>query len=267
MTAAFFLERRRKRIKDSFPVSMDELAELEALGSLLLLDRFQTRVYPEILASNSAAALNLSGVFHPLLDRSKVVANDFTFAAGKSLGLLTGSNMSGKSTFLRTVGVNQLLANMGAPVFAEVLQTAPLRIQTCIEVSDSLRDGFSYFYAEVRQLKSILEGVRESAPVLFLIDEIFRGTNNRERQIGSRAVIRSLAQSRSSLGFVSTHDLELVSLETSSPRIVNLHFREDIDAAGKMVFSYHLRSGPCPTTNALKIMQAEGIDLTGAEEA
>ena len=267
MTAAFFLERRRKRIKDSFPVSMDELAELEALGSLLLLDRFQTRVYPEILACNSAAALNLSGVFHPLLDRSKVVANDFTFAAGKSLGLLTGSNMSGKSTFLRTVGVNQLLANMGAPVFAEALQTAPLRIQTCIEVSDSLRDGFSYFYAEVRQLKSILEGVRESAPVLFLIDEIFRGTNNRERQIGSRAVIRSLAQSRSSLGFVSTHDLELVSLETSSPRIVNLHFREDIDVAGKMVFSYHLRSGPCPTTNALKIMQAEGIDLTGAEEA
>jgi DNA mismatch repair ATPase MutS len=180
------------------------------------------------------------------------------------LGLLTGSNMSGKSTFLRTVGVNQLLANMGAPVFAEEFVTRPLRIETCIEVSDSLRDGFSYFYAEVRKLKSILKAADQGEPVLFLVDEIFRGTNNRERQIGSRAVIKSLARPPGAMGFISTHDLELTSLETSSPTLMNLHFREDIDDRGKMVFSYHLRHGPCPTTNALKIMQAEGIELEEA---
>ena len=267
ITAAFFLERRRKRIQNTFPVCMSELAEFEALGSLVILDRYQTRVYPVV--QEGAHSLDLKAVFHPLLDRKKVVANDFAFAGGKSLGLLTGSNMSGKSTFLRTVGLNQILANIGAPVFADAMTTAPLKIETCIEVSDSLRDGFSYFYAEVRRLRDILSSATSDLagqPVLYLIDEIFRGTNNRERQIGSRAVIRSLASSRTAIGFVSTHDLELVSLETTSPRILNLHFREDIDAAGKMVFSYHLRPGPCPTTNALKIMQAEGIDLTGAED-
>ena len=267
MTAAFALEMRRQKIHASFPVCMAELAEFEAIGSLLIFDLYQTQIYPEILETNSSAALRFEGLFHPLLDRVKVVPNSFTFPHGKSLGLLTGSNMSGKSTFLRTVGVNQLLANMGAPIFGENMQTIPLKIETCIEVSDSLRDGFSYFYAEVRRLKTILAAATLDQPVLFLIDEIFRGTNNRERQIGSRAVIRSLAKSKNSTGFVSTHDLELVSLEDSSPKVLNLHFREDIDAAGKMVFSYHLRPGPCPTTNALKIMQAEGIDLTGAELA
>lgn len=264
LTAAFFLERRRRRIENSFPVCMAELAELEALGCLVLLDHYQTQTYPTVRAHGAQGAVEFRGLFHPLLDREKVVANDFAFPPSKSTGLLTGSNMSGKSTFLRTVGLNQLLANIGGPVFGTSMTTTPLKIETCIEVSDSLRDGVSYFYAEVRRLKAILDDASGPRPVLYLIDEIFRGTNNRERQIGSRAVIQTLASSKSSLGFVSTHDLELVTLETTSPRCMNLHFREDIDPSGKMVFSYHLRPGPCPTTNALKIMQAEGIDLSNA---
>jgi DNA mismatch repair ATPase MutS len=147
---------------------------------------------------------------------------------------------------------------MGAPVFARRFATRPLAIESCIEVSDSLRDGFSYFYAEVRRLKALLDATR-ARPSLFLIDEIFRGTNNRERQIGSRAVIETLAQAQGSEGFVSTHDLELTSLE--GEHVVNLHFREEISPVGEMTFTYRLQKGASPTTNALRIMQLEGLPV------
>lgn len=259
MTSIFFLEKRRLQIAQSFPQVVEELSELEVFGSLLIFDRYQTQSYPEFATTPTLECVE---VFHPLLERHRAVANNFAFPAGKSLGLLTGSNMSGKSTFLRTLGINQILANMGAPVFAKKYLTVPLKIETCIEVSDSLRDGYSYFYAEVRRLKAILESARTQTPVLFLIDEIFRGTNNRERQIGSKAVIRGLAREPLALGFVSTHDLELTHLAESLPSLVNLHFREDIDENGTMRFFYHLKEGPCPTTNALRIMEAEGIDVS-----
>lgn len=258
VVSVYFLERLRKKMAQDFPACVEELSEFEVLGSLLIFDRYQTQCYSEF---SSERALKCQNVFHPLLDRSRAVANDFEFPGAKSLGLLTGSNMSGKSTFLRTLGVNQTLANMGAPVFADHFVTVPLQIETCIEVSDSLRDGYSYFYAEVRRLKDILNTAASGKPVLYLIDEIFRGTNNRERQIGSRAVIQTLAQEKSAMGFISTHDLELTALEKSNPTLLNLHFREDIDESGKMIFHYHLRSGPCPTTNALRIMAAEGIKV------
>lgn len=257
ITGTYFLERRRRIMAETFPACLDELNEFEALGSLLLLDRHQTRTYPEF---SDAPALRLQRMFHPLLARAKTVANDFEFRDGKTLGLLTGSNMSGKSTFLRTVGLNQILANIGAPVFAASFTTHPFRVETCIEVSDSLRDGFSYFYAEVRRLKALLDQADSGEPILFLVDEIFRGTNNHERQIGSRAVIRSLARRQASRGFISTHDLELTTLETTELTLINLHFREDMQE-GRMIFTYRLHSGPCPTTNALKIMQLEGIQI------
>jgi hypothetical protein len=258
VVSVFFLERLRQKMAQDFPPCVDELAEFEVFGSLLIFDKYQTQTYPEL---QQKTVLQCRQVFHPLIDRTKVVANDFDFPTGKSLGLLTGSNMSGKSTFLRTLGINQVLANMGAPVFAEGMNTLPLKIETCIEVTDSLRDGYSYFYAEVRRLRDILQTAATKMPVLFLIDEIFRGTNNRERQIGSQAVIRTLAHETTALGFISTHDLELTTLDTTTPTLLNLHFREDIDAAGKMIFTYRLKQGPCPTTNALKIMEAEGIKL------
>lgn len=257
LLGSFLLERRRRQLAETFPHCLGELAEYEALASLAVLERFQTRTYPHV---GPHSRFECQKIFHPLVDRNRVVANDFVFPEGKSLGLLTGSNMSGKSTFLRTLGLNQTLAGMGAPVFAESFSTRPLRIGTCIEVSDSLRDGFSYFYAEVRRLKTLLSGATAGEPILYLIDEIFRGTNNRERQIGSRAVIRTLARAPQALGFVSTHDLELTALEDSTPAVLNLHFREEI-RNGEMFFTYKLHPGPCPTTNALKIMEAEGIEI------
>jgi DNA mismatch repair ATPase MutS len=189
------------------------------------------------------------------------VGNDFTLERLGELVIITGSNMSGKSTFLRTVGVNLCLAFSGAPVPASAWCTMPFRLFTCITVSDSVTDGISYFYAEVRRLKALLEALHEAHPypLFFLIDEIFRGTNNRERHIGSRAYIQALTGGYG-VGLVSTHDLELVKLEHEMGGIRNVHFREAI-AAGRMIFDYQLRPGPCPTTNALQIMRLAGLPV------
>ncbi|MES2855092.1 MAG: DNA mismatch repair protein MutS, partial [Bdellovibrionota bacterium] len=170
-TGTHLLERRRRKIAESFPNCLRELAQLEVLGTLVLFAKYQTSTFPGLTGNH----LSFKGLYHPLVDRTAVIENDFEFPADKSLGLITGSNMSGKSTFLRTVGLNQCLANMGAPVFADQFATRPQMIESCIEVSDSLRDGFSYFYSEVRRLKAVLQEVGSGRPVLYLIDEIFRG--------------------------------------------------------------------------------------------
>ena len=135
---------------------------------------------------------------HPLLPELVRVGNDFETTGLGEIALITGSNMSGKSTFLRTVGLNLCLAYCGAPVCAAHMQIAPLRLFTCMAVSDSVTDGISFFYAEVKRLKELLHELQrvEGPPLFFLVDEIFRGTNNRERLIGSRAYIRALAQER-----------------------------------------------------------------------
>jgi DNA mismatch repair ATPase MutS len=132
---------------------------------------------------------------------------------------------------------------------------------TCIKVSDSVQDGLSYFYAEVKRLQALSAATRvdDELPVLFLIDEIFRGTNSRERLIGSRSYIRAMSQS-SAMGLVATHDLELIRLADEIKGVANLHFREEV-SDGRMVFDYRLRPGPCPTTNALVIMRLEGLPV------
>lgn len=136
-----------------------------------------------------------------------------------------------------------------------------LRLFATIRVADSLSDGFSFFYAEVRRLSQLLTALNAPGerPLLFLIDEIFRGTNNRERLIGSRAYIQALAEG-SGLGAIATHDLELVQLAEDTAKIQNVHFRDAV-VDGRMVFDYKLHPGPCPTTNALKIMQLAGLPI------
>ena len=173
--------------------------------------------------------------------------------------LMTGSNMSGKSTFLRTIGINQVLANMGAPVFASSFTTFPFRLRSCIRVSDSIEQGFSYFYAEVQRLKSVLSDADREPPVLYLIDEIFRGTNNRERLVGSQSVIKHLIGTPA-IGFVTTHDLELTQIADANPQAHNYHFKDEA-RDNQMFFSYQLQDGPSPTTNALKIMKQAGLPI------
>jgi DNA mismatch repair ATPase MutS len=169
--------------------------------------------------------------------------------------------MAGKSTFIKTIGVNLCLAYAGGPVNALSFQCQLLRLHTCIRISDSITDGFSYFYAEVKCLKRLLELIREkdAPPLLYIVDEIFRGTNNVERLIGSRALIQSLIGANG-CGLIATHDLELAGLSKNNAQVQNYHFRDSVDL-GKLVFDYQLKKGPSPTTNALTIMEMEGLPV------
>jgi MutS domain V len=247
------------------PVWLETWYELEALNALANFGYMNPDgVFPNIVApaeGTKSPVFLARDMQHPLLPDDTRVGNDFTLERLGEVVIITGSNMSGKSTFLRTVGVNLCLAFNGAPVPASTWHTMPFRLFTCITVSDSVTDGMSYFYAEVRRLKALLDALQEAHPypLFFLIDEIFRGTNNRERHIGSRAYIQALAGGYG-VGIVSTHDLDLVKLDHEIEGIHNAHFREDV-AGGQMVFDYKLRPGPCPTTNALQIMRLAGLPL------
>ncbi len=241
-----------------------------AMDALMALANFAALnpeyTFPQLYQYPSAKGLPLlsaSALGHPLIAAHAKVCNDFEISELGQIDLISGSNMSGKSTFLRTVGINLVLAYSGAPVDASRMDSAIMRVYTSIQVLDSLSDGFSYFYAEVRRLKRLLLSLqeKEKPPVFYLIDEIFRGTNNHERRIGSQAYIRALAKAAGS-GVISTHDLELTRLAETNPRIHNFHFRDDV-LDGKMSFDYRLRQGPSPSTNALKIMQIEGLPVDG----
>ena len=259
---SYRLEKLKNEIRELLPRWLDAWYELEALNSLAnfawLNPDYQ---FPEIVSNQTSFIAE--GLGHPLIKPDNKVCNDFVLDEESRIVILTGSNMAGKSTFLRSIGLNTCLANTGAPVNATRLQLSLFTLFTCIKVSDSVQDGLSYFYAEVRRLKLLLAAVQESGtsvPILFLIDEIFRGTNNRERHIGSEAFISALAGQSATRGLIATHDLELTSLESKIAGIRNFHFREEI-GDGRMVFDYMLRPGPCPTTNALKIMSIEGLPV------
>lgn len=256
----------KARIAKYLPGWLEVWFELEALSSLAAFTYLNPDyVFPEF--EDSASKEDKTIVFrarelgHPLIPDEQKVCNNFALNDLGEIIIITGSNMAGKSSFLRTLGVNLRLAYAGGPVNAASLQTSLFRLFSCIRVNDSVTDGYSYFYAEVRRLKALLDELERPAelPLFFLIDEIFRGTNNRERLIGSRAYLRALL-GKNGVGIVSTHDLELVKLADESAAIKNYHFREDV-IEGQMVFDYKLRPGPCPTTNALKIMRLAGLPV------
>jgi DNA mismatch repair ATPase MutS len=257
---SYRLELVKKEIAHLLPRWLDAWHELESLNSLANFAYLNpSYVFPERIAAADRFVARSLG--HPLLKPGWKVCNDFELDQHQRIVILTGSNMAGKSTFLRTVGVNLALAYAGAPVNAASMQTSLFRLFTCIKVSDSVQDGLSYFYAEVKRLQALLAATEtdDGLPLLFLIDEIFRGTNSRERLIGSRSYIRELSQRRS-MGLVATHDLELIKLADEIKGVTNYHFREEV-SNGRMVFDYRLRPGPCPTTNALKIMRLEGLPV------
>ncbi len=264
---AWQLERCRIELTGRLPLWLDAWYELEALSSLANLAYLNPGyTFPEIAGreegeAGEPALFEAKELGHPLIRHEEKVCNDFGVGTLGAINLITGSNMSGKSTFLRTVGINLILAYAGGPVNAQNLKTAVFRLHTCIRISDSVTDGVSYFYAEVKCLKALLSELKQidQRPLFYLIDEIFRGTNNRERLIGSQAYIGSLVGEQG-LGLISTHDLELVNLAEKEPRIRNLHFSDDV-AGGRMSFEYKLRPGPSPTTNALRIMRLEGLPV------
>ncbi len=264
----FFFAMRLQKQKDDLarllPRWLQVWFELEAANSLACFNWLHPDYATPVLEAGMAG-LAAEGLGHPLIPSRQRVCNDFSLIGLGRIVIVTGSNMAGKSTFLRTVGINLCLAQAGAAVCARSLHCSPFRLSACIRVSDSLADGFSYFYAEVRRLKGMLDELARAdrIPLLFLIDEIFKGTNNRERLIGSRSFIRALVN-RNGLGLISTHDLDLVRLSEELESVSNRHFREEV-IDGRMRFDYVLREGPCPTTNALEIMRLEGLPVEGAD--
>lgn len=258
---AFFAARARTQIAHTLPEwvrVVHELDALIALGNFAALhpDAAFPELRMDVLPIFAAQKLG-----HPLLAAHMRVTNDFEIQSLGEVEILTGSNMSGKSTWLKAIGINFCLAYAGAPVIAEKFIAQPFRLHTCLRITDSIVDGFSFFYAEVKCLKALLQELqcKEELPLLYLIDEIFRGTNNRERLIGSRAYIQTLLGANGA-GLIATHDLELAHIPENNSLARNFHFRDDV-RDGKLVFDYILRAGPCPTTNALKIMELEGLPI------
>jgi hypothetical protein len=256
--ALFAMERWKEQHGAQVRGWFEALAELEALSCLagLAYDRPHF-LWPTLEEGGPRVAAQ--GVGHPLLDAP--VPNDVTLPGPGHALLLTGSNMSGKTTLLRALGLNTVLALAGAPVCARAFTVTPLQVLTSMRVKDSLERGVSYFYAEVQRIKAVLDAaVAAQGRALFLLDEILLGTNTRERQIASREVLRLLLATGAS-GGVTTHDLSLASLADERPgQVVNMHFRDHLEE-GKMVFDYQLRPGVVDTTNALRVLKMAGVPV------
>lgn len=245
-------ERARVGFALHFKSWCHEMIDIETLSCLANLKLYQDTTWPEL---SSSTFLEFEEISHPLLNQCEVVKNNFHPESHKVI-IITGSNMSGKSTFLRAIGINLVLANIGAPVFAKRFHFRPMNLVSCIRVSDSLRDGQSYFYAEVRRMRTILEKAQQG-PVLFLIDEPLRGTNNKERLIGNTSYLKQILATEGA-GFLCTHDLELTKLSEVSEEIANFHFSETMQDQD-WIFDYKIKHGPSTSTNALRILAKEGL--------
>ncbi|MFQ5992500.1 MAG: hypothetical protein ACE5NA_08700 [Nitrospiraceae bacterium] len=263
------LERLRSQVLTEVPDWFNVLGTLEAASALGTFGYLHPEyVWPSpihatesIRDNGQPASIVAQSLGHPMIPATQRVTNDIELKGLGRILIITGSNMSGKSTFLRTLGINTCLAQAGAPVCAASFQWTWVRLYSCIRVDDSLEAGLSFFYAEVKRLKRLLDAAQDRSvpPVLFLIDEIFKGTNNRERLVGSSMFVKALAGSNG-FGLITTHDLELAEMEREVSSAANAHFQEDVKA-NELTFDYKLRPGPCPTTNALRIMAIEGLPV------
>lgn len=258
------LDRWRQRAGQHVRAWVRSLGELEALASLgAFAHDHPDYAFPEV--AEGAPRFEAEGLGHPLLPRRRRVVNDVTIRGAGTGLLVTGSNMSGKSTMLRAMGVNAALALAGAPVCAARLSISPLAVRTSMRISDSLEHGVSHFYAELTRLKRVVDSADRGEPVLFLLDEILHGTNSRERLIGARAVVKHLL-AKSAIGAVSSHDLGLSDLEEETGgRVRNVHF-EELVLDDKMTFDYKLKPGVVTSANALRLMKIVGIAVDIPEE-
>jgi hypothetical protein len=253
------VERWRARSGARLHAWLDAVAELEALASIAgYAHEHPADPFPE-LAAEAAALLDGEALRHPLLPFAGCVPNDVRLGgSGPRVLLVSGSNMSGKSTYLRTVGVNVVLALAGAPVRAARLALCPLSVGATLRIQDSLQAGRSRFYAEITRLKEIADLARGPRPVLFLLDEILHGTNSHDRRIGAEAVIRGLVD-RGAIGLVTTHDLALTAL-VGGETLANAHFEDQVHD-GQIAFDYRLRPGVVSHSNALALMRGVGLEV------
>jgi len=201
--------------------------------------------------------LKVEELKHPLLQQEACVPNDFCLSDSQKIVLLTGSNMSGKTTFMRTVGINLVLANLGLSPFAKNFTTGAFQLFTSMRNTDSLSESVSSFYAELARIKGLLDRAENQYPVFFLLDEILKGTNTTDRVMGSEALVKQLLGSQSK-GIISTHDIELSQLENEIPQVVNYSFHSNIKD-DEILFDYKIKKGACTSFNAHKLMELMGI--------
>jgi DNA mismatch repair ATPase MutS len=215
-------------------------------------------VFPEIVSDGPCLeALELG---HPLLPRERCVRNDVCLCGELRLLVVSGSNMSGKSTLLRAVGVNAVLAQSGAPVRARRLRLSPLSVGATLRIQDSLQAGRSRFYTEITRLRQLLDLAKGPLPLLFLLDELLQGTNTDERRLGAEAVLRALL-SHNAIGLVTTHDLAVTQIaDLLTDRAANVHFEDQFEN-GRMTFDYRMRPGIARSRNALALLRAVGFEV------
>lgn len=263
----FAIEDWRQRNGPHIEAWIKAVGEFEALASLSgYAYEHPDDPFPELIEEE--LTLEARGLSHPLLPADVAVRNDLAFTADRRLYVVSGSNMSGKSTLMRALGVNIVLAQAGAPVRAYSLRLSPWRIGASIRTQDSLEAGISRFYAEILRLRQIMDMAEmrtESAPsslpsLLFLLDEILHGTNSHDRRLGAEAVIRAL-MARGAIGLVTTHDLALARIaEETTLYAANVHLEDQL-LDGKMSFDYHLRPGVVEKSNAIELMRAVGLEV------
>jgi DNA mismatch repair ATPase MutS len=246
-------------------VWVEAVAHFEALSSLsgYRYERSEDP-FPEVVSISPAdgARALFEGIQlgHPLLPRATMVRNDVCLGGDRQLLVVSGSNMSGKSTLLRTVGINAVLALAGAPVRATSLRLSTLAVGGTLRIQDSLQEGRSRFYAEITRIRTLADLAAGPVPLLFLLDELFHGTNSHDRLQGAAGVLQSLLD-RGAIGLITTHDLALTSVaDTLSPRAANVHFADWFEK-DDIRFDYRVKPGPVTRSNALALMRAVGLDV------
>jgi DNA mismatch repair ATPase MutS len=249
----------KKRNANSIPQWLNVLGNMEAISSLANLH------YNEPSWAMPAFTA-VPGVFdsrqlgHPLIPSAKRVCSSFTTEDKGRINVITGSNMAGKSTFLRSVGLAIVLANAGGPVCADSLTLSHCRLMSSMRIADNLEENTSTFYAELKKLKSIIAAVNAHEPVFLLLDEILRGTNSHDRQTGSKALVLQMLK-QDAVGIIATHDLSLAELSNAHPEgIRNYHFDVQVDGE-ELYFDYQLKTGVCTSLNASLLMKKIGIEI------
>ncbi|WP_420582450.1 MutS family DNA mismatch repair protein [Reichenbachiella sp.] len=234
----------------------DAVHQIDALSDLSSY-AFSNPSYSFPSISNENHFLSVGSMGHPLIKSEQRVSNDFNLSEIGKLGLVTGSNMSGKSTFLRTIGVNIVLAQMGAPVCAKKFECSPVQIFTSMRTQDNLEENVSSFYAELKRLKSLLNLLTQEEPVFYMLDEILKGTNSEDRHKGALSLIDQLIK-QNCRGLISTHDIQLSALSKEHSNIQNMSFNSTI-VDDEIIFDYKLSLEPCNSFNASKLMEKMGI--------
>ena len=251
-------EKWRAAYKDEIAQWFDTIAEFEALNSLAAFS-FANEEYAFPTIMEAPFIFRGKEIGHPLIPTKSRIDNEFSIEDQGTTGVITGSNMAGKSTFLRTIGINAILAFAGAPVCAKSLNISNFHVFTSMRTKDNLEENISSFYAELLRLKMLLEQINEEKPIMYFLDEILKGTNSVDRHVGAESLILQLNETNA-FGLVSTHDLELGKLEKDNEKIKNYNFSSSI-IGEEIVFDYKLREGICQSTNASQLMAKIGIQI------